>query len=278
MPVRIPGMARFLLLLFACLSLLPVQAMAWGRSGHRLVARLAEAQLTPQARLTLQQLLAGEADPSLAGIANWADELRDLQPELGEQSARWHYVNLAEHDCTYLAPRDCADGQCVIEAIQAQTAILADPAQTREARRQALKFVVHLVGDAHQPLHAGYARDLGGNRFQVNFRGKGGNLHSLWDRELLAASGLDEDALLARLQTLTPAAQPEDLALPDEVARWSKQACRVVLQPGFYPAKAKLGEDYLTTWLPVAEQSLADAGTHLAELLNRTLANPETRR
>lgn len=275
MPVRIRGMARFLLLLL-CLSLLPAQAMAWGRSGHRLVARLAEAQLTPQARLAIQELLAGEDDASLAGIANWADELRDLHPELAEQSARWHYVNLAEHDCTYVPPRDCADGQCVIEAIQAQAAILGDPGQPLEARGRALKFVVHLVGDAHQPLHAGYARDLGGNRFQINLGGKGSNLHSLWDRELLASSGLEEDALLARLQTVAPAAQPGALPLPEEVANWSRHACRVVLQPGFYPPRAKLDENYLTTWLPVAEQSLAGAGMHLAWLLNHTLANPET--
>lgn len=271
MPVRITGMARFVLLLLASWLLVPSQALAWGRTGHRLVARLAEAQLTPQARAAVQDLLAGEADPSLAGIANWADELRGESAALGKRSARWHYVNIAEHDCAYLAQRDCPGGNCVIEAIRAQSAILADATKPREERVQALKFVVHLVGDAHQPLHSGYANDRGGNDVQLQFGGKGSNLHSLWDSGLLAASGLEEEALLVQLRALPSPQSPRARLVPADAQHWSEQACRVVQQPGFYPANAKPGDAYAQTWLPVAKQSLANAGAHLAGLLNTTL-------
>src|SRR5690606_36773485 len=78
------------------------------------------------------------------------------------------------------------------EAIRTQAAILADRERSDADRLQALKFVVHFVGDVHQPMHAGYARDRGGNTIQVNYRGRGSNLHSLWDSTLLGWRGMDE--------------------------------------------------------------------------------------
>ena len=273
MPVRIAGMIRFHFWLLTIALLLPTPAMAWGNTGHRLVARLAETQLTNQARAQLRDLLAGESDASLAGIANWADELRGSDPGLGKRSASWHYVNLGEHGCHYDLQRDCPDGNCVVEALQRQTAILADARQPRAERLQALKFVVHLVGDAHQPLHAGYAHDRGGNTFQVNLNGKGSNLHSLWDSGLLATSGLDEDALLRRLRSLQGKARVAQRTPPGKVVHWVERACHIAMQPGFYPASAKIGGAYAQAWLPVAEQRLLDAGTQLAAVLNASLAH-----
>ena len=272
MPVRIAGMIRFLFWLLAIALLLPTPAMAWGRTGHRLIARLADAQLTPQARAAMQALLADETDPTLAGIANWADELRESDPRLGKRSASWHYVNLAEEGCEYEPARDCRNGNCLVEAIRQQTAILADPRNSREERLQALKFVVHFVGDSHQPLHSGYARDRGGNDFQINFRGKGSNLHSLWDSGMLASTGLDEEASLKRLRALPATTARERALLPRTTQQWTEYSCRVVLQPGFYPAHAKLDDRYVQTWMPVLEKSLVQAGTDLAHVLNTALA------
>lgn len=272
MPVRITGMIRFSIPLLALLLLVPPPAWAWGRTGHRLIARLADAQLTPQARAALQILLAGEAEPSLAGIANWADELRDSDPGLGRRSTSWHYVNLADDGCQYEPTRDCRNGNCLVEAIRTQTAILSDPRKPREQRLQALKFVVHFVGDAHQPLHSGYARDRGGNDVQVNFNGKGTNLHSLWDRQLLASTGRDEDATLRHLRALRTPSAKERARLPKTAAQWTEYSCRVVLQPGFYPPRAKLDTRYAQSWMPVLEKSLVQAGTDLANVLNTALA------
>lgn len=272
MSVKVTGMARLIASLLVVCLLLPAPARAWGPVGHRLIARLAEADLSPQARAQIAELLAGEADPSLAGIANWADELRADDPDLGRRSARWHYVNIGEHQCGYEAARDCRGGHCVVEAIREQAAILGDRGKAKTERLQALKFVVHFVGDAHQPLHAGYARDKGGNDFQINIDGEGSNLHRLWDSGLLKTAGLDEDAYLKRLQAM-PAGVDTALLRAAAPVQWAQQSCALVLQPGFYPRRAKLDPAYVRHYRPVAEQRLRQGGAHLAQLLNSVLGS-----
>lgn len=264
-------MNRILFLLLTAAILAPAPAHAWGRLGHRLVARLAYDQLTPQARAEIALLLSDEAEPTLAGIANWADDLRDNDPDLGKRTSRWHYVNMASKDCVYEVARDCRNGDCVVEAIRRQSAILADRSKPKAERLQALKFVVHFVGDVHQPLHASNTNDRGGNDFQINYRGEGSNLHSLWDSGLLKSAGLDEDAYLRRLQALPTPSDAAKPLLPSAPVQWAEQSCKAVTQPGFYPARAKLDDSYYVRYRPVAEQRLREGGAHLAQLLNATL-------
>lgn len=248
---------------------LPVPAQAWGPLGHRLVAALAWDGMTPGARAEAQRLLAGEPEPDLPGVANWADELRANDPDLGRRSSRWHYVNIAEDGCRYDAARDCPGGDCVVAAIDAQLAILGDRGRSRAERLQALKFVVHFVGDVHQPLHAGRADDRGGNTHQVNVDGRGSNLHALWDSGMLAGAGLGEAGWLARLRR---SPLPADGGGAREVpARWAEASCRIVNEPGFYPPKGTLDPAYPERWLPVAEARLRLGGRHLAGVLNDAL-------
>jgi hypothetical protein len=260
-------------LLLTLFALHAPQAQAWGGQGHRLVARVADTELTPQAKQQVATLLAGEPDPTLAGIASWADQLRENDPDLGKKSSRWHYVNLGEHDCAYDPPADCPDGNCVIEALKQQTALLADRSQPLDVRRQALKFVVHFVGDIQQPMHAGYAHDKGGNDFQLQFNGKGTNLHSLWDSGMIYDRHLDDDAYLAELLKLpaTPAAKP---ALPPAAVAWAQASCRVAIAPGVYPDKHVLPDGYVAQYRPVAEAALRQAGDRLAAILNAALGTP----
>ncbi|WP_045728120.1 S1/P1 nuclease [Xanthomonas sp. GPE 39] len=256
----------------AALALIPASAFAWGPLGHRLIADLAETQLTAQTRTHIRTLLQGEAEPTLAGVANWADQIREQDPDLGKRSARWHYVNLGEHDCHYVQTRDCADGNCVVEALRRQSAILADRSQTPAARAQALKFVVHFAGDVQQPLHAGYAHDKGANTVQIQFNGKGTNLHALWDSGLLDKRGLSEAAYLTQLEAQPlPPPSPTAPVLPPAAATWAEASCRIMQRPGFYPPSATLPTDYVTTWRPVAEAQLRQAGANLAALLNAAL-------
>jgi len=260
-------------LLFSLALFHSPQAHAWGGQGHRLVARIADTELTPQARQQVATLLAGEPDPTLSGIASWADQLREHDPDLGKKSSSWHYVNLGENDCGYEPPRDCPNGNCVIEALKAQTALLADRSQPIDVRRQALKFVVHLVGDIHQPMHAGYAHDKGGNDFQLQFKGKGTNLHSLWDSGMIYDRHLDDDAYLAQLLAL-PATSPAKPVLPPDAAAWAKASCRIAIAPGVYPDKHVLPDGYVATYRPIAEAALRQAGDRLAAILNAVLATP----
>lgn len=263
-------MNRSLLLVLA-LVLVAAPASAWGPRGHRLVAELAAAALTPAARAQVDLLLRGEPEPSLAGVANWADELRANDPDLGRRSAKWHYVNLGESGCRYDAARDCPGGDCVVEAIRAQTAILADRTQPLPARRQALKFVVHFVGDVHQPMHAGHAHDKGGNTVQLSIPdgsrdGRGSNLHALWDSGLFRDLGESEARHATRLQAL-----PDIATGSADPAIWAQESCAIVLRPGVYPPRTKLDPDYIDTWRPVAERQIALGGRRLAALLNDAL-------
>lgn len=267
-----PAPLALAVLALPSLVALPAPALAWGAMGHRLVAALATDELGPHAQKEIVRLLQSEAYATLPGIATWADELREHDPDLGRRSSAWHYVNLGEEQCTYEATRDCKGGNCVVEAIVAQAAILGDRKRSDVERVQALKFVVHFVGDVHQPLHAGHAHDKGGNTVQVSIDGKGTNLHSLWDSRLLASAGLDEAVYLQYLRAL-PVAVPMPLQpLPPDSASWARHACAIATQPGVYPASAKLPEGYADRWRPVAEEQLRRAGAQLALLLNAALA------
>lgn len=259
----------FLLLVTVC-----SQANAWGPRGHRFVGELAAAGLDPAVAAEIERLLQGEPEPTLAGIANWADTLRDQDPDLGRRTASWHYVNIADNGCSYIASRDCPDGNCIIEAIHAQSERLADRSLSIEERLEALKFVVHFVGDIHQPMHAGYSHDRGGNRVQVTVveanRRTGTNLHALWDSGLFRGAER-RSAHLHRLKTL-----PQDSDVSGSVVDWARESCEIVLTPGIYPERAVLADNYVTIWRPVAEQQIIDAGARLAALLNRILAGAQT--
>lgn len=259
------------ILFSAVLLLLAGPVGAWGPQGHRLIAALAWAGLTPQARAEVQVLLAGESDPTLPGIANWADQLRAEDPDLGKRSASWHYVNIAEEDCHYDAARDCPGGNCVVDAIDRQLAILGDHGQPLAARRRALKFVVHFVGDVHQPLHAGFGHDKGGNTVQVRMPdgsrdGDGSNLHRLWDSGLLNTADLDDAAYLRALQS-GPLAAGLDGG-PDD---WAEASCAIAVQPGLYPVHPRIEDAYVQRWRPVAQAQLRRGGARLATLLNEAL-------
>ncbi|WP_202844112.1 S1/P1 nuclease [Luteimonas saliphila] len=246
-------------------------AYAWGPLGHRLVARLAEPLLTPPARAEVQRLLATEGLDSLADVANWADDVRANDPVLGKQSAKWHYINIGEHACTYDAASACPGGDCVVEAIRAQAAILGDRARSDAERLQALKFLVHFVGDIHQPMHAGYARDRGGNTVQLNLHGEGTNLHAVWDGRLLASARLDEDAYARKLR-LDPADLSSDTSPYAPVApeAWAELSCQTATAQGVYPRAAKIDNAYLQRHRPTAEKQVQAGGARLARLLNET--------
>lgn len=256
--------------------LFPSMALAWGGLGHRLVGALAADDLTPQARRQVEALLAGEPEPTLAGVANWADTLRDRDAARGARTAPWHYVNLGEDGCTYDAARDCAGGACVVEAIRRQSAVLADRRQPLAMRRDALKFVVHFIGDVHQPMHAAYAHDKGGNTVQLQVSDpdgttRGGNLHSHWDSGLLASAGLDEAGWLQRLRAMPLVVEVDAPPLPPPAADWAGYSCTIATRPGVYPQHARLGSGYDAQWRPLVETQLRRAGIRLAAVLNAAL-------
>ncbi|HVR81195.1 MAG TPA: S1/P1 nuclease [Luteimonas sp.] len=273
-------------LLALALALPAAPVLAWAKLGHRIIGELAQRELTPAARAEVARLLVGEPDPTLAGVADWADTLRQSNSDRFKRTARWHYVNFPRSECAYVPERDCPDGNCAIAAIDAQRLVLADPQQSRVHRVEALKFLVHVVGDVHQPLHAGYADDRGGNGYQISLRTniapeayardhysdgiQGTNLHAIWDYYIVATHDTDAaryaDELLARPH-IGRGLEP---TIPNP-ADWAMESCNLIHIWSVYPNGHKLDAAYLQQMRPRAEVRLLQAGHRLAMLLNQSL-------
>lgn len=234
-------------------------AHAWGAEGHRLIGELAEAQLTPAARAEVGRLLAAEPGATLSSVATWADEVRS------GATASWHYVNPPPGNCSYDRARDCNDGQCAVEALATQVGVLKSTAPA-DQRLIALKWVVHLVGDVHQPLHAGFKGDKGGNLYQVQAFGRGTNLHSLWDGALIRNRAGGLDALRAAMTTPGVAA-----AAAPEAGAWAVESCKIVVTRGFYPDGRLIDQAYVDQWDPILVSRLKAAAQRLAATLNEAL-------
>ena len=272
---RLPRLPRHFtaraLLVFACVWAMCLgNANAWGVQGHQVVAAMAQARLSPAARAEANRLLALEPGATLQTVSTWADEQRS--PE----TARWHYVNFPRGQCAYTPARDCPDGQCVVAAIEQQSQVLQSSAPDAE-RLLALKYVVHLVADVHQPLHAGHGDDRGGNTYQLQAFLEGSNLHAVWDVWLIRALNQSVPELTERLdKRLAQLAQPTGgagvtvVAGAFNAANAAEESCRIVATPGFYPGRL-VDVDYLERFAPVLETRLALAGARLVEGLNRVL-------
>ena len=238
----------------------------WGQSGHRIVARVAQARLTPKASAEVAKLLQGG---SLASVSTLADSVRTKRPETGP----WHYVDIPIWENSYNAERDCKAGLCVIVALNDNLAILGDVRRTNAERGDALRFVVHFMGDMHQPLHTGDRGDKGGNDVKLTFNGKLTNLHAVWDSGLLTATGESEDAFVASIAARLASRGDIASITRGSIIDWATESHNVsrdVVYP-FVPPSLTIDNDYLAKVRPVLEDRLLRGGVRLAVVLNRAL-------
>jgi nuclease S1 len=256
----------------AALALLLVPArpaLAWGRMAHRAATRLAEIRLSPRARAAIAELL--DEGESLVDASTWADENSRSIPG----SAAWHYVNVPISAPRY-SPRDC-HGDCVVSRLDEFRRILADPRAPKARRRMALRYVVHLLEDAHQPMHVGDRRDRGGNAVQLQYYRDETNLHQIWDSGLFRQAHYDERSLASDLIGL--AREPRSRDWPEgTVEDWvnesleaARQAYRVPGTRELLRSGMRLGRDYEEANLPLARKRLAQAGVRLSQVLNEAL-------
>lgn len=257
----------FIASLSSIVALTPT-VLAFGPDGHRIVGELAQRQLSNDARAEIALLLAGETESTLASIANWADDARETP--IYAWSAPLHYVNFPRTSCDYDPARDCRDGRCIVDAIERFAAQLADHDQPLPARREALKFLIHFVGDIHQPLHAGYGDDRGGNLFQVYYLGRGSNLHALWDGGILRSAQRKWRDHVEILSVRSPSHSTRwSKRMP---RRWARESCRLIEKVALYPPRpGRVPPGYIERQLPVIEDRLVLAGARLAALLNAVL-------
>lgn len=265
--------------IFLLATLLPSQLLAWGPKGHAIVADIAVSRLTPAAKKNLQLLL---GDDSLASIASWADSVRKERDE----SYDWHFVDIPKDAAGFSEERDCFRPQdkhkdaltdhhnCVVDRIEMFQKILGDEKASRADRLEALKWIVHFVGDLHQPLHA-IDEARGGNDIKLAVFGspKCGdydcNLHWAWDTLLLEHTGYSEEEYVGRLNMLIAQKQMENQAsgTPVDWANESHLQARHIIEE----KPAAIDEAYYQANIELVNQKLALAGLRLAAVLNDTL-------
>lgn len=291
-------------------------ALAWGPAAHAAIGELVEEALLPQdpglqsflARLRepeqrprVEAALLGMKLPAsgnmLQALANWPD-VHKRQPGMLSDDDQRHYVNLP-HTARYSPGQHCPQGLCSLETLLEQRAILANRRAPLAQRAVALAWVVHLVGDMHQPLHAGKAEDRGGNLTCVVWQKRpsalentqhphcsGENLHAVWDSKIIAAvtgfnTPREGTALarhlrpgLARLNTSDPAMTARTEAQwRTVIERWHAEGQSLIQSERIYPPNRVITETYLQRHYATVRLQLLRAAVRLAALLRQTLAD-----
>lgn len=242
-------------------------AMAWGQKGHDVTAALAERHLTPTTAAAINELLDGK---SIVYWSNWLDNASHT-PEYA-YSKTWHYKNIdAGQNYDAVPPFETGD---VLTAIAAQSEILRSPDATKEQKALALKILVHLVGDLHQPMHMGHASDLGGNRVNVKFFNSNANLHGIWDSSLLEAGHKwSYTEWVDQIDRVSPEELEEILA--GSHIDWGRECVQIATAVyDATPADSRISYDEVAKWTPVIEKQLLRGGRRLALVLN-TIFDPE---
>ena len=241
---------------------------SWGFFGHKTVATIAENHLTPEAKTAIKVLLGTE---SLVDVASWADEVRN-QPEY-KSTAGWHFVNLPVglSRSQFKDSIQAIKNENLLTALALNESIIRDSAATKAQKTVALKFIVHLVGDAHQPMHVSRAEDKGGNTIQVQFDGKGTNLHSLWDSRLLDHQGLSILQLSKKDNVGKSKIRKWQRATPID---WLFESYKISSK--LYEEVAqnnKLDEAYYQSHIGIVNKRIEMGGIRLAGVLNELFKN-----
>jgi hypothetical protein len=251
-----------------CISLVVILASvrdvgAWGCLGHIIISQIATDALTEAARRGVDELLQGR---SLAEVSCWADEVRHSRPE----TKRWHYVDIPRFATTYDPRRDCSptpEGDCLVAAILRDVGILKDTATPRSERMEALQFLVHFIGDLHQPLHCTDDHDRGGNEIAVSFLGSRENLHTVWDTSIINALLVRDPELARHLRETAQRMRPPKEGTITEWALESHAVADHLVYPGL-PADRQISASYIETQHPILERQLILAGLRLAGVIN----------
>jgi hypothetical protein len=259
------------------------QTWAWGREGHRLTALVAEHFLSPETRAQVALLLAADSNSkeTLADIAPWADEYRVAHPETGA----WHYVDIPKAESKFDRNRDCPVSKsdptspwrdCVTDRILFFEGRLGDTSLSLQERAIALKFLVHFMGDIHQPFHA-MGDDRGGNNVKVHFLGSDQcgnyscNLHGVWDDSMIEHRGLSEakytETLLKEIDD-----NHWDRLSGGEPTTWANVSHHYAVL-AYAPNGALLSKEYVEAESKVVDAELAMGGLRLARMLNRILGD-----
>jgi hypothetical protein len=253
-----------LAILITVCTYLPAQVFAWGMIGHRVVGQIADSYLSSKSRKAVQSILGGE---SLAMSSNWADFIKSDSSY--NYLGSWHYVNLPagldeQGVFSYLNSEKAPN---VYNKIPEMVSILKNKQSTIDQKKMALRLLVHLVGDLHQPMHTGRKDDLGGNKVNITWFGSRSNLHRLWDENLVESQELSYTEYATAINHPSKA----DLAL------WRKSTLQQDVFESYQVVNKiydmvkpddKLSYKYNFDALETLNQQLLKGGVRLAAIIN----------
>jgi len=270
-------------LVAASVGVAPTDALAWGGHGHRIVAAIAIKLLPPEKAAALDKLMReSDVKRSFVEAASYADEVIRGQDHAGKFSP-WHFVDWPDKRKKY--NESFCEPTCVIEQLPDQ--IEAASTETdQDDKALALSWVIHLVGDLHQPLHVSDRKDRGGNDFQVKYRGKTEcgdkhgalvkkvELHKVWDDCLVfELQGDDTWQQLAEKIRGTLTTHKGHPAASGDVQDWANESHDLAHRFAYNGLKqgADLQDAYINKALPVVRDQLLKAGVRLAKVIDENL-------
>ena len=280
-------------LVFLILFVIPSEAFSWGRIGHMVVGQIAEENLSKCAKPKISQILGKENIAEAAVWADWvkSDPSRDFQRP-------WHYINISD-EVKFNGQKTNQNGDAVWAIKHSLSILKGEIKDKRLSEADALKLLIHIVGDIHQPLHVGRASDRGGGDVNVYFFDKITNLHVVWDTEILDYLRLSyselSESLIRRMASGDWVEKPinswvnEALELRKIVYTFSKTTNNTFELPGHKELRKmysdifstrvrmnnkrtwkipRVGYDYIYRALPVIENRLFKAGVRLSNMLS----------
>jgi hypothetical protein len=231
---------------------------AWGPNGHRIVGRIAMNHLSEEAARAIDGLIGPEG---LDQVSTWPDDIRS-DPSW-RKAAPWHFISIDDGETLETTAR-APEGD-VLEAMQRFEAVLRNPQANRQSKQEALKFMVHFVGDVHQPLHVGRRADRGGNSIEVMWFSEKTNLHAVWDSHLIEHEKLSFSDFASFI----------DHPTQEEIRKWQGAAyadwireSKAEREKVYKIGDGKLGFQYAFDNMPLIRHRLVQAGVRLAGLLN----------
>jgi len=276
----------------------PTVPYFWGPKGHSTVATIAQALVNQVTTSNLVTLLP-DSNGEMAPIASWADDIRS-NPAY-DWSHPLHFINTPTWACNYNRARDCIDSDygnnyCVDTAIQNYTQRTLDSQIGAAQNNEAIKFLVHFLGDIHQPLHCGFGADYGGNDIKGTYESSDWNLHAIWD-DALISTRIDNDyngneaqwtnALVQNVQSMDNATLASWVACSDNsepyeacTQEWANESIKLACQYSYVQDDGKthikngfdLEDPYYNRNIPIVESQLMKGGVRLANILNQMFA------
>lgn len=255
-----------LLIFLMIVSSLSSKLLAWGTTGHRIIAEIAEKNLNRKATKNINKLLDKQ---HMAYWANWPDEIKSDTTGRWDHTHIWHFVNAPAYisKSQYIDTIKNIQHDNIYSALNKLIEILKDKKNTKTERKEALIFIIHLMGDMHQPMHAGRAEDRGGNSIKVQWFGQNTNLHSLWDSKLIDSEKYSYTEYATVLNVLSNKEKRNKQAGCIESWLYESHTIANYIYSSTQPEQS-LSYNYDYKMRSIINDQLQKAGLRLAKLLN----------